>query len=49
MTTDNFDYLMAMADAVRGRIEQGQLPRQDENGFYVFSAADLDLGVEQVS
>lgn len=47
MANDDLEWLMAVADAIGGRIEQGILPRQDENGFYEFSASDLDVTVKR--
>jgi hypothetical protein len=29
------DYLMALADEIGQKIERGQLPPKDENGFYI--------------
>lgn len=35
------DDLLALAGAIGERIDSGRLPRQDENGQYVFSDDDL--------
>lgn len=37
------DYLTDLADAIAARMSAGNLPQHDENGFYVFSDADLNL------
>lgn len=34
----DLDGLMALADAIGMRLEQGQLPPQDENGNYIIEA-----------
>lgn len=35
---DELSYLMDLADAIGERIARGDLPPQDENGFYIYSA-----------
>ena len=39
----DLDGLMALAEAIGMRIEKGQLPPQDENGFYIIEPLILEV------